>query len=70
MDLISPVVRYQGYMVKTTVEDITRKNEEMLLATDQRAALRPNGLLIHSDPTSFFFSGQYSIYHQNGVIGA
>ena len=40
-------------MVKTTVEDITRKNEEMLLATDQRAALRPNGLLIHSDPTSF-----------------
>ena len=52
-DIISPVVRFQLSMVKTFMAFITHKNQSILVATDREASLRLNGLLVHSDSTSF-----------------
>ena len=52
-DVISPVVSSQEYMVQTPAAGITRKNQSMLVATDQGASLLPNGILTYSDLTSF-----------------
>ena len=51
--VISPVVRSQGYMVKTPKAGIIRKNQSMMVETDQGASIQPNGILTHSNPTSF-----------------
>ena len=47
---------------------ITLKNKSILMENEQDAALHPNGLLTHSDPTPFLFESKYCTYHKNGVI--
>ena len=58
-NMVSPVVRSQGYMVNnpvknTPVAGIKWKNQSMLVANDWGVDICLNGLLTHSDPTYFF----------------
>ena len=53
VDVISPVLRSKGYMVKTPEVDITWQNQYMLVETDQGEALHSNGILTQSYTTSF-----------------
>ena len=67
-EVIYPVIKSQGCMVKTPMYDITWQNHSILVATDQGTDLNPNDLLTHSDPNSFLFASQYSTYYKNGVV--
>ena len=69
VDMIYPVVRSQGSLVKTTVAVIKWQKQYILVETDRGVDLYPNGILPHSDTNSFLFSNKYSTYHKNCVVG-
>ena len=60
-DVIFPVIRSQGYMVKTPASSITWQNKSMLVTTDHVEALYQDIILTHSNNSLFFIFK--SVFH-------